>query len=97
MTFDHHFGEILRFYRKLSKVTQDKLSEAIGMDRTYISMLERGKRFPSLDTVIKISHALNIKASDLIHDLEIKVTPEVHHVSYTHTVRHSQGFHTPPM
>lgn len=37
-------GSILRGYRKAGGLTQEHLGDLLGFDRTYISMLERGRR-----------------------------------------------------
>lgn len=70
MQLDNHFGHLLQSHRKGKKMSQNELAERTDLDRTYISMLERGKRYPSLETVIKVSHALELKASDVIRVVE---------------------------
>ena len=60
------FGLLLQQVRKEKKLSQEKLAEWSDLDRTYISLLERGLRQPSLDTLCKISKALEMKISDLI-------------------------------
>ena len=42
--------------RKSRKITQEKLSEIIGVDNGYISKLEVGQNFPSLGTAGSISY-----------------------------------------
>ena len=44
-------------------MSQDKLSEASNFDRTSISLLERGLRSPTLDTVICLCRAWEIPYS----------------------------------
>src|ERR1700742_5155471 len=39
-----HLGTILRGYRHAGGLTQQHLADLLGFDRTYISMLERGRR-----------------------------------------------------
>ncbi|MFM8297028.1 MAG: helix-turn-helix domain-containing protein [Microcystis aeruginosa] len=41
------------------------------MDRTYISLLERGKRNPSLLCLISLCRALNISLSELFNTMSI--------------------------
>ncbi|MFD2328612.1 helix-turn-helix domain-containing protein [Cohnella sp. GCM10020058] len=43
------------------------------MDRTYISMLERGVHQPSLNSLMAIAKATNMKASELVRLYEIEV------------------------
>jgi transcriptional regulator with XRE-family HTH domain len=64
------FGQILRKHRTRSSLSQEKLSQECGLDRSYISLLERGLRQPSLTTILLLSKTLNISAESLIHDVE---------------------------
>lgn len=54
-------------------MSQDDLSEAANFDRTTISLLERGLRSPTLDTVICLCHALDISYSQLAVLIEAKL------------------------
>lgn len=69
------FGEQLRSFRNKSGLSQEKLAEAIDMDRTYISMLERGIHQPSLTVVFRLALVLELSPSDLIESAwnEIRV------------------------
>lgn len=60
------FGIVLREIRIENKLSQEKLAEYCDLDRTYISLLERGHRQPSLTTLFKISKALDIKPSFIV-------------------------------
>jgi len=59
------FGKILQAERKAKKISQEKLSKLSGLDRTFISLVENGKRSPTFSTILKISSALEINPSDL--------------------------------
>ena len=65
------FGHILRQCRKNKKISQEKLAQESGLDRTYISLLERGLRQPSLTSILQISRALNVPSSELISKVEV--------------------------
>lgn len=60
------FGRVLREYRERAALSQEDLAAAAELDRTYISMLERGTRQPTLETLFRIADALNVSASTLI-------------------------------
>ena len=45
--------------------TQERLQEHSGLDRTYISDIERGVRNPSIKSLEKLATALKVKLSDL--------------------------------
>ena len=60
------FGKELRNARKAVGVSQEKLALQVGLDRTYISMLERGLRQPSLTTIFLLAPALGLSSVDLV-------------------------------
>jgi transcriptional regulator with XRE-family HTH domain len=64
------FGKVLRQLRKDAGLSQEKLALEAGLQRNYISMMELGSYQPTLTTIIKLSNALNIKASKLVELLE---------------------------
>lgn len=49
-------------------LSQEGLAFDSGLDRTYISSLERGKRNVSLINIQKLANALGIKASNLLEE-----------------------------
>ena len=49
----------------MRKITQEKLSEIIGVDNGYISKLEVGQNFPSIGTLEKIAKALDVELVEL--------------------------------
>jgi len=54
------FGKIIQEERKAKKISQEKLAKLTGLDRTFISLIENGKRSPTLSTILKICSALEI-------------------------------------
>jgi transcriptional regulator with XRE-family HTH domain len=62
------FGSVLRTARQEIGLTQDGLSERMGFDRTYPSLLERGLRAPSLWMVLRFGEALNRAPEQLVAD-----------------------------
>lgn len=61
----------LRKVRKEQHFTQDSLSKKINIHRTYYSMIESGKRNPSLKLAISIKKALNYKEDDIFEKISI--------------------------
>jgi transcriptional regulator with XRE-family HTH domain len=67
------FGQVLRELRENKKLSQERLAEYSKLDQTYISLLERGLRQPSLTTFIHLSDALQIKPSFLMKKVQEQV------------------------
>jgi len=68
LNVDKAFGEVLKRHRSRSKLSQNKLAELSELDRTYVSLLERGLRQPTLLTLIKLAGALKVEPSDLVSE-----------------------------
>ena len=65
------FGQVVRHYRGLAGMSQEELADAAGLHRTYVSLLERGRRNPSLHVINTLAMALGISVVQLISDIEI--------------------------
>jgi transcriptional regulator with XRE-family HTH domain len=53
-------------------VPQEHLAALAGLHRTYISLLERGLRNPSLTVIRRLAEALGVTATDLVAAFEEK-------------------------
>lgn len=60
------FGKKLSEFRKGKGLSQESFAFQCGFDRTYIGILERGEKSPTLNTLYKISKTLNITLSQLL-------------------------------
>lgn len=60
------FGERLRELRLERGLSQEKLGELAGLDRTYVSSAEAGRRNVSLKTIYKLAEALGVDAKNLL-------------------------------
>jgi transcriptional regulator with XRE-family HTH domain len=58
-------GTAIKEHRSALGLTQEQLAERCGFDRTYISMLERGKRNPSLLNLLRLAEGLETSVSKL--------------------------------
>ncbi|WP_276358083.1 helix-turn-helix domain-containing protein [Cohnella caldifontis] len=72
MTIELSFAKILKTLRINNKLSQEELAFRSNLDRTYISMLERGIHQPTISTLFALSKALNIKASVIIQHVELE-------------------------
>ena len=65
MQLKKELGKNIQKYRKLNKITQEKLAEMIGVEINSISSIETGKYFPSPENLVKISNALKTNLANL--------------------------------
>jgi transcriptional regulator with XRE-family HTH domain len=63
------FGERVRLLRQAAGLSQEALAALCGLDRTYISGIERGKRNVSLENLKVLARALNVTLSGLLEGL----------------------------
>lgn len=63
-------GQIIQEYRKKSGLSQEVVSGLADLDRTHYSKIERGERMPTIATLFKIAHALEIHPSDIVKTIE---------------------------
>jgi DNA-binding XRE family transcriptional regulator len=63
------FGSRLREFRLQRGMTQMQLAMIAGMDRSYISDLERSSKEPSLSSLSAIAASFNMSVSDLLKGL----------------------------
>lgn len=67
------FGEVIRDLRRQRGISQEEFGFECDLHRTYISLLERGKRIPSLTTIIQIAAALNVLPSEIVRQVESRM------------------------
>jgi transcriptional regulator with XRE-family HTH domain len=76
MELTHVFGKTLNQLRSESGLTQEKLAELAGYDRTYISLIERGLRKPTIQALFKLSKPLGISPHQFIKLVEDQLTSQ---------------------
>lgn len=67
------FGQVLRDLRDQRDLSQARLAELTGLDRTYISLLERGLRQPTLGTLLVLAKALDVSLVSMAKAIEAQV------------------------
>jgi transcriptional regulator with XRE-family HTH domain len=63
------FGQRIRELREKRGLSQEGFAEKVGLDRTYISGIERGVRNPTLLTVQRLADGLGISIEKLMKGL----------------------------
>ncbi len=66
------FGVRLRELRLARHLSQEALAEAAGLDRTYVSSCERGKRNVSLENIHRLAAALRVRPDQLFKATKAK-------------------------
>jgi transcriptional regulator with XRE-family HTH domain len=73
-----YFGEQLKKERKKLGLTVQVLSESCGTSRSYITLIENGKRLPGKTILPKIALALKLKNSVVLNwyleDIRVKMS-----------------------
>ena len=73
MNLSKEFGDLLRRHREAANLSQERLADLSGLDRTFVSLLERGQRQPSLETVFRLCPALKIRPHEFVRQVELAV------------------------
>lgn len=67
------FGDVLRSFRIEKGLTQEELAIECGMDRAYVSELERGLKEPCLSTILRLTNTLKVPVADVMARVEATV------------------------
>ncbi|MFL5607767.1 MAG: helix-turn-helix domain-containing protein [Gemmatimonadaceae bacterium] len=63
-------GDALRQRRLAAGLSQEGLADKAGIDRTYVSILERDLQSPTVDMLIRLCRAMGVLASDVLAEIE---------------------------
>jgi transcriptional regulator with XRE-family HTH domain len=64
------FAKVLRREREAKSLTQETLAHRAGLHRTYVGLIERGLRKPTVEVGHALAEALGTHLSDLIREAE---------------------------
>jgi len=64
-----HFGANIRAFRNKKKISLIELSERTGIAASNLSSIELGKSFPTLNTLMKIAAAFEMKAGIFLDEV----------------------------
>lgn len=59
------FGARIRDLRRARGLTQERLAERAGRDRSYVGGVERGERNPTLDVIHSLAEGLDVEMAEL--------------------------------
>ncbi|MBR2822850.1 MAG: helix-turn-helix transcriptional regulator [Clostridia bacterium] len=63
-------GQTIRNIRKEKGLSQDVLSGLAGIGRTHLTMIEAGSKAANMETLMKLSDAMDMKLSELVQRYE---------------------------
>ena len=66
------FGRTVRELRKELGLSQEEFGFRTDLHRTYVSLLERGLKSPTLNSIERIARALGMKPSEVVGGAEKK-------------------------
>lgn len=66
-------GKVIAEYRGGKGMSQEVLSGLAGIGRSHLSAIERGERKPTLETLYRLSLALDTKMSVLVASIESRL------------------------
>ncbi|MBM4422449.1 MAG: helix-turn-helix transcriptional regulator [Chloroflexi bacterium] len=69
LSVTERFGQRIRELRKERGLSQESLAELCGLDRTYISGIERGLRNVALRNIDALAQGLGVSISELFEDV----------------------------
>ncbi len=64
------FAEGLKELREKRSLSQQRLSELAGLNRNYVSDVERGRRNPCLNNIVKLAEALDVAPGELFRPFD---------------------------
>ena len=64
------FGKEVRRIREQLELTQEELADRAKLHRTYVSLIERGQRMPTLDVAFRLAQGLGTSPSELVRKAE---------------------------
>lgn len=64
------FGSVLREVRQRAGLSQMDVDVQFGIDRTYLSAIERGIQSPTLRMIVRLARAFRVRPSEIIRRME---------------------------
>ncbi len=64
-------GRRIEGLRRAQGLTQEKLGNMVGLDRTYILSIEHGRRNVGIDNLVKIASGLGVTLPELFDGIDV--------------------------
>ncbi len=69
-------GVAIRTFRQNAGLSQDELAGRMDLSTPYISMLESGKRYPSIEMLIRVALALGVRPGAMLDYIAERYIPD---------------------
>jgi transcriptional regulator with XRE-family HTH domain len=63
-------GDVMRRHRLAAGLSQERLGLRAGVDRTYVSELERDLKSPTVDMLIRLCRVMSARPSEILAEIE---------------------------
>lgn len=70
-------GQVIAKFRVSKGMTQEVLSGFADIARGHLAMIERGERKPTLETLYRISTALDIPMAAIVEEIELELHKKI--------------------
>lgn len=68
-------GAAVKEFRLAAGLSQDALADRMDVSASYISMLENGARYPSIEMLIRVAIALEVRPGAMLDTIAASYTP----------------------
>jgi len=67
------FAACMRVRRAQAQLSQEELAHRAGLSMSFVSLLETGKRQPTISTLAAICRELDVPMTDFVADMETRL------------------------
>jgi transcriptional regulator with XRE-family HTH domain len=73
MDIEEAVGAELRVCRQKKNVSQEQLGFDAGIHRTYVSLIERGEKSPTLGVLFRLCRALDVPPAKFVKNVQLRM------------------------
>lgn len=67
------YATVMRKHRLRMSISQEELAHRAGLSLSFVSLLETGKRQPTISTISVLCKALDVSMAEFIGELEVRL------------------------
>lgn len=72
MDLKQMIGSRIKDIRNKKGITQEQLSESVGINPKYLSSIERGKENPTLNILLQLAQSLDVNLDEIFRHVQIE-------------------------